>query len=263
MTAADHLQDPAGHVLMELGFGVERSEDGLHGSAPIVPEMHVPGTDVLRLSVLAAWVDIVTGLLAADVVGPRVPVTLDLDVHLVAPPHDLRWVHVRGRVAKAGRTVVVPTVEILDGDGRRIGFGAASFVVAPDPNVRMPEQTGLDGRRPGLARLRQPLAERVGLQRLEGGAVALPRSDDGLNAAGTVNGGLLALAVEEAALAHTPGATLGSMSLRYLQPVRVGPAVAVAEVRDGLGSVEVLDAGADDRVAIIATTRTAYTATPR
>jgi len=257
MAVSEDVQDDAGHVLMELGFGIERAGEELHGSAPIVPEMHVPGTDVLRISVLASWADMITGLLVADVVRPRVPVTLDLDVHLTAPPHDLAWVHVRGRVAKAGRTVVVPTVEILDQAERRIGFGTASFVVSPDPDVRMPEQTGVDGRPPGQARLRQPLAERVGLERRDDGAVALPRSEDGLNAAGTVNGGLLALAVEEAALARSPGATLASMSLRYLQPVRIGPAVALARVEGGLGRVEVRDAGAGDRLAIIATTHTA------
>lgn len=256
MTVSEDL-GPTDHVLAELGFGVRRAGDELHGSAPIVPEMHVPGTDVLRISVLATWVDMIAGLLAADVVGPRVPVTLELDVHLVAPPRDLSWVHVRGRVAKAGRMVVVPTVQLLDGDERPFGFGAGSFVVAPDPKLRMPEQTGLDGRPPGMARLRQPLADRVGLERRASGAVALPRSDDGLNAANTVNGGLLALVVEEAALSQTPGETLGSLALRYLQPVRVGPAVAVADVRGGLGHVEVRDAGADDRCAVIATTRTA------
>jgi acyl-coenzyme A thioesterase PaaI-like protein len=87
----------------------------------------------------------------------------------------------------------------------------------------------------------------------------LPRTTDGLNAAGTVNGGLIALAVEEAALSLTPGATLVSMALRYLRPVRTGPAVATAEVRAGLGRVEVLDAGGDGRPAVAATTRAAPT----
>ncbi len=250
--------DPSGHVVTELGLGVERVGDELHGSAPVVPEMHVPGTDVLRTSVLATWVDTVAGLLVVDVVRPRVPVTLELDVHLQAPPSGLGWVHLRGRVVKAGRTVVVPTVELLDEDGRSFGFGAASFMVAPDPDLRMPEGVGLEGRPPGASRLRQPLAERVGLEHRAPGVVALPRMDDGLNASNTVNGGLLALAVEDAALSLTPGATLESLALRYLQPVRIGPAVAVADVRDGLGRVAVRDAGAGDRRAVLATTRTAH-----
>lgn len=249
--------DASGHVLLELGLGVEQRDDELHGSAPIVPELHVPGTEVLRASVLATWVDTIAGLLVAGVVAPRVPVTLELDVQLHAPPRDVGWVHLRGRLAKVGRTVVVPTVDITDEHGRPLGFGAASFMVAPDPDLRMPEHTGLDGRPPGLARLRRPLAERVGVEHRDAGVAALARSEEGLNASGTVNGGLLALVVEEAALSLEPGATLVSLALRYLQPVRSGPAVAVAEVRGGLGRIEVRDAGADGRLSVLATTRSA------
>lgn len=256
-TTSDAAHPGGGHVLLELGLGVERLGDELHGSAPIVPEMYVPGTDVLRTSVLATWVDTIAGLLVAGVVAPRVPVTLELDVHLHEPPQKLTWAHLRGRVVKAGRTVVVPTIDVLDGDGRRLGFGAASFMVAPDPTLRMPEGTGLDGRPPGMARLHRPLAERVGIEHRRPGVVSLPRSDEGLNSSNTVNGGLLALTVEEAALSLEPGASLVSLALRYLQPVRTGPAVAHAEVRGGLGRVEVCDAGADDRVAVLATTHSA------
>jgi acyl-coenzyme A thioesterase PaaI-like protein len=257
MAVAVEAPDPSGHVLLELGLGTERRGDELHGSAPIVPEMHVPGTDVLRISVLATWLDTIAGLLVADVVAPRVPVTLELDVHLHSPPRALEWVHLHGRLAKVGRTVVVPHVDLLDQEGRPLGFGAASFMVAPDPQLRMPERTGMEGRPPGMARLRQPLAERVGIEHREPGVVALPRSEEGLNASNTVNGGLLALAVEEAALSADQGAPLVSMALRYLQPVRIGPAVAVAEVCRGLGRVEVRDAGAEERRAALATTRRA------
>jgi acyl-coenzyme A thioesterase PaaI-like protein len=104
-----------------------------------------------------------------------------------------------------------------------------------------------------------PLAERAGCHRRAPGVAVLPRSDDGLNAAGSVNGGLIALAVEEAALSLTPGTTLVSMALRYLRPVRSGPAVATAEVLSGLGRVEVRDAGGDDRPAVTAVTRAAGT----
>ena len=71
-----------------------------------------------------------------------------------------------------------------------------------------------------------------------------------------MDGGLLALGIEEAALSLTPGASLASLDVRYLQPVRVGPVVARAEVRGGLGRVEVRDAGNDDRLSVVATTRT-------
>jgi acyl-coenzyme A thioesterase PaaI-like protein len=83
----------------------------------------------------------------------------------------------------------------------------------------------------------------------------LPRSDDGLNSSNTLNGGLIALVTEEAALSLSPGATLSSLSLRYLRPIRVGPAVASAQARSGLGQIEVRDAGNDNRLSVLATAR--------
>jgi acyl-coenzyme A thioesterase PaaI-like protein len=110
--------------------------------------------------------------------------------------------------------------------------------------------------RPHPPALEVPFAERAGCERTAAGVASIPLRPDGLNASGTLNGGLLALVVEEAALSAAPGDTLSSLSMRYAQPVRVGPAVAMADVHDGLGDVVVRDVGREDRVAVIATTRT-------
>jgi len=247
----------AEHILSELGFAVGRAGDGVLGSAQVVPEMWMPGTTSLRTSILATWVDHVSGLAAIGVLAPRVPVTLELDVHVYeqAPSHGT--VHVASRLVKAGRSVVVCGVDITDNDGHLVAIGAASFMAAPDPRLELPTHISLDAL-PTTSRglLRLPFAERAGCRRGEPGVAVLPRSADGLNASGTVNGGLIALVVEEAALSLTPGATLSSMALRYLRPVRTGPAVATADVRAGLGRVEVRDAGGDDRPVVTATTRT-------
>jgi acyl-coenzyme A thioesterase PaaI-like protein len=246
----------AGHILTELGFAVGRAGEGVLGSAQVVPEMWAPGTTSLRTSILATWVDHVSGLAAIGVLAPRVPVTLELDVHVYeqAPSHGT--VHVASRLVKAGRSVVVCGVDITDDDGHLVAIGAASFMAAPDPRIELPAHISLDAMPTTRGRLRVPFAERAGCRRREPGVAVLPRSDDGLNASGTVNGGLIALVVEEAALSLTPGATLSSMALRYLRPVRTGPAVATADVRAGLGRVEVRNAGGDDRPVVTATTRT-------
>src|SRR5262249_48900904 len=142
-------------------------------------------------------------------------------------------------------------------DGEPLGFAHATFMAAPNPSLRMPTVVRDEGLlRPHPARLEVPFAERAGCEREAPGVASIPMRPDGLNASGTLNGGLLALAGEEAALSADRGGTLlASMSMRYTQPVRVGPAVARAEVRDGLGNVVVRDAGRDDRLAVIATTR--------
>jgi acyl-coenzyme A thioesterase PaaI-like protein len=239
------------HILQELGFLLRRSGDEIHGTAQVAPEMWAPDTTSLRTSILAAWTDHAAGYLAIDLLGPRIPTTLELDVHLYQPAPGHGAIHAVARTVKAGRAVVVLTVDFTDDAGQQIAVGTGSFMAVPDPTLTLPP----DIPRPeALAdsgvRLQVPLAERAGCERREPGVA------DGLNSAGTINGGLAALAVEEAALSLTPGATLASMALRYLRPARIGPAVATADVLAGLGRVEVRDAGSDDRLAIVATTRT-------
>jgi acyl-coenzyme A thioesterase PaaI-like protein len=254
------MVDRANHVLLELGFTVQRTAGEIHGVADIVPEMWAPGTTSLRTSILATWCDTAAGHLCIDALQPRVPVTLELDVHAYQPPPSTGTVHAVARVLKAGRAVMVVAVDFTDQDGEPIAIGTASFMAAPDPGVSIDvdtvEMARLANEATAGRRLQVPLAERIGYERPEPGVVVLHRSDDGLNASNTVNGGLIAVAAEEAALSLSPGATLSSLALRYLRPVRVGPAVARATWRAGLGQVEVRDAGSGDRLAVVATTRT-------
>jgi len=254
MTAIDESPDVRPYIIMELGFVIARHGDGLKGSAVVTPEMHVPGAPVLRTSILAAWVDHLAGMLAVEAIAPQVPVTLDLDVQLYRPGPYSGQVHGVGRPVKVGRSVFVAAVEFTSDDGEPLGFGTASFMSSRDPGAKMPTKLSLDA--PVVARrLSVPLAERAGCERTEVGVATLSRSEDGLNAANTVNGGLIALVAEEAALSLVPGATLSSLSLRYLQPVRIGPVVATASHRSGLGQVEVRDKGSDSRLSAVATTR--------
>jgi acyl-coenzyme A thioesterase PaaI-like protein len=252
--SSDDLLSP--HIIRELGFVVTDLGEDLRGWAPVVPEMFVPGTRTIRTSVLATWVDLASGLLVSEVITPRVPVTLELDVHLHRRPDDLTAVHVVARTLKVGRSVVAVAVGVGEIDGEMVGMGAASFMAAPDPVLTMPRSSTLAaGDRLERGRLTIPFAERARCERRAPGVAVLPRSGDGLNASNTVNGGLIALTVEEAVLSIAPDSTLSSLAMRYLPPVRRGPAIATATVIEGLGSVEVRDAGSDDRLAVVATTR--------
>jgi acyl-coenzyme A thioesterase PaaI-like protein len=244
------------HVLGELGFAIRRAGDELHGSADLTEHVLVPGAPHLRTSVLAIWADTLAGLLAALAVGPRVPVTLDLTVQLHAPAPGSGPVRAFGRTLRAGRTVIVAEVDFhAGGQAEPFAVATAAFMTAHDPALRLPDELSIDA--PASAvRLAAPLAERAACRRDEPGRVVLDRTEDGLNAAKTMNGGLLALAAEEAALSLAPpGSTLETLGLRYLQPARIGPAVAVATRRGGLGRVEVRDTGNGDRLCVLATTR--------
>lgn len=253
-------QDAArGHIMSETGMVVRLDGDGITGQAQVVPELHVPGTDVLRTSVLAGWADMLTGLLAMGASPDRVPVTLDLAVDVVAAVHGCPVLEGRCRLVKAGRSVVVLAVDFTV-EGEVVALGSGAFVPSPDLQFTLPPLADLVadmGRQPHPP-LRLPLAERAECARRSPGVAVMPRREDGLNATRTVNGALLALAAEEAALsAAAPGATLTSLSLRYLRPVRVGPVVATARTHGVFSRIEIRDEGAEGRLAISGTARTA------
>ncbi|PPJ32209.1 PaaI family thioesterase [Nocardia nova] len=245
---------PRRHVLLELGFATRRAGDEVHGSATIVPELHAPGTAHLRTSILATWADTVAGLLASLVMHPRVPVTLELDVNLYRPAPAAGQLEAIGRTVKVGRSVFVAEIDFAV-DGEPLALAGASFMVAPDPDLQLPRALSID-MPAGRDRLTTPLAERLRCERVRPGVAVLPRTDEVLNAAGSVNGGLIAVAAEEAVLSLAPGDSLSFLGLRYLQPAKVGPVTATATLRGGVGRVDLRDTGADDRLATIATART-------
>lgn len=243
------------HMLNELGFRVRRTGAELHGAAEVTPYMHAPGTARLRTSILATWADMLGGLLSLEVLAPRAPVTLELDVHLNRPAPTAGLVRAVGRQVKAGRSVFVAGVEFFDARGDLFGFGAGSFMVAPGTTFTVPERTSVDAP-PHPSQLSVPLAERAGCVRTATGVAEIQLSPDGLNSTNTMHGGLVAMAAEEAALSLSPGQTLSSLTVRYLNSVRVGPAVAVATGRGGLSQVELRDTGNGDKLAALVTART-------
>lgn len=250
----DDDQSTTQHLLSELGHVVTRVGEELHATASVSTQMHVPGVPHLRTSILAIWADILSGLLVAEALAPRVPVTVELDVHLYRPAPESGIVNGVGRTIKTGRSVFVAGVEFTAEGGDAVAFAAASFMSAPDPTVSLPSKLIVDLPR-SERRLSVPFAERAGCERRSPGVAVLARSEDGLNSANTVNGGLIALAAEDAALSLSPGTTLCSLGIRYLQPVRVGPVVATATQEHGLGLVELRDGGNGGRLSAIATTR--------
>ena len=163
-----------------------------------------------------------------------------------------------GRVQKSGRSVSVLSIDIADGDERPLGFAHATFMAAPNPSLRMPTIV----RDEGLLRPHPPTPR--GAVRRAGGLRsprrrAWRRSRSGPTAStprAPSTAGSSRSSSRRRRCRRNPAPRLSSLSMRYAQPVRVGPAVGAADVRDGLGNVVVRDAGRDDRLAVIATTRT-------
>jgi acyl-coenzyme A thioesterase PaaI-like protein len=257
---AEFARKHSRHMLSELQFLPERAgPDGgeVHGEAEVTPFVHVPGAPHLRTSVLAMWSDMLGGILSLIAMRPRVSVTLELDVHLYRPAPSSGIVRAEGRTTKAGRSVHVAEVSFLDDTGEEFGFSTTSFMAAHDTSFTAPSTKTSMRLRRNPSRLSVPLAERAGLVRRDRGVAELPLSDDGLNSTDTMHGGLIAMVAEESVLSlGEPGAMVCSLQVRYLSPVRAGPAVATARGRDGLYRCELRDSGNGNRIAALATART-------
>jgi acyl-coenzyme A thioesterase PaaI-like protein len=239
-------------ALRALGFMTRAEGDLVIGDAPITPEMWIPGTQVLRTSVLSIWADVAAGHLAVFTYHPRIPVTLDLDVHLYRQPVGTGWIEARASIVKAGRSIVVARVD-LTLDGEPLGVAGCSFMVSPDPEHLAPGgfEVNTQGSR---GHLEVPFAERVGATQAAPGVGEVPLRLGNMNAVGSIQGGLVGLAVEEALLSVAPGSVMTSLSLRYLRPYRVGPARATVELSDDLAVVRVTD-GDDAKLSSTATAR--------
>jgi len=252
---------PRKHTVLELGLGLNLVEDedgqrGLDGVATVVPEMYVPGTTALCMSVMAMWTDLLAGVLCGFFLEPRVPVTLDLAVDFVRPPVDLTEVHGTARMIKTGRQVLNVGLEYTV-NGETLAIGTAGFMPVPDASLTLPHtSTAIVEHHTGEGRLSKPYFERVGIARRSPGVSTLAKTAATTNASNTINGGLVVAAVEDAVLSTAaPGEVMGSLLLRYLRPLRVGPAVARATRVGDTARVEVTDEGSDDRLGILATTR--------
>ncbi len=244
------------HVLGPIMMATRRVGDELVGSCPIGPGMRVPGTSTVLLAPLVVWADIIGGRLSISELAPRVPVTLDLEVQLATPSRPVARITATGRVVKAGRSVVVIGVRFTDETGGLVGVASAAFMAAGDPSLVMPPVAWED---PDTALppapLDRSLVEQAGCEVRGPGVAAVYRTVHGLNSSNTINGGLIAVAAEQAALSLNPAVPLASITLRYLRPVRVGPAVATATAHGALTEVEVRDAGVDDKLAVQVVTR--------
>ena len=241
-------------VVAELGIESEVHEGLVIGRSEVVQEACVPGTDILRTSVIGTWADVIAGIIAGYAIDPRIPLTLDLEVHIINPARVGMRISSEATPVKIGRTVTVCEAAFREEQsGEPLAVSICSFIASPDPSHVFPGGFPLlEGMN---QRLTQPLAERIGSRTIGPGLVEVPHRPDGLNASGAIQGGLVAFAAEEAALSLSEEpAIVESLNLRYLRPFSMGPARAVAS-RDGATSiVRLTDVGAG-KLGAIATIR--------
>jgi acyl-coenzyme A thioesterase PaaI-like protein len=241
----------AGSIVGQLGLRTTLQGPITRGVAGVIDELCIPGTSTLRTSVLATWVDIVSGAVAGTAIDPRIPLTLDLEVQLHRPIPSGVEVGLEAEAVKVGRSIVLSEVRIADAaSGEPFGLALVSFVASPNP------EHVFEGGFPTLAhldrRLDMPLADRVGGTVVGPGTFDLPRRPDGLNASGAIQGGLVVFGAEEAVRAACKAPLVAtSLTIRYLRPFTIGPARCIADVRDDFAMVRLTDRGTGKLGAVV------------
>lgn len=222
---------------------------------------HLRGAgDTIRAGALLTMADTVGGMCAGLAALPGWVVSTNLMLRTVPGAH-VGPLTLDSRVLRAGRKAIVTQVEIRDaGDGDAcVADGVLTSAVLE------PEGGPPDFPRP--MQLVPPVSDEPILPLLEffsvgshPDGVALPITDRVRNPWGILHGGATAVLVDAAGThAIGEGSITADVALHFMRPGRVGPAVArptvVGERADGhVVRVEVVDAGADDRVMAVAVT---------
>jgi acyl-coenzyme A thioesterase PaaI-like protein len=239
----------------DLVFEFDVTDDGTHGQgrASITPMMRSTGSRV-RPAVLLTIADCIAGVPAMHVSSPRLAVTLDMMVRIVADQVGDE-LEVTSDVLKQGRNAVASEVRFTDaGTGELSALSFLTFMTSPRPqdlSPPVPDAMRFTGTLPVT------FPERVGLRIISPGVTELDRRPFVVQAAGSLQGGMVALLGETAAESLT-GRPVVELDARFFTGVRVGPGRATAEVvGDGLVRVEVRDIGNADRLAALVTARVA------
>jgi len=240
-------------IISELGMGIEYGDGVIRGRAEVQKHACVPGSGVVRTSVLATWADVVTGVIAAHTINPRIPLTLDLEVQVQQQVMAGTPIVAEAAALKVGRTIMVCEARFRHEEtGAPLAAALGSFIASPNPDHVF--EGGFPSVRAIATRLSEPFADRAACTVVEHGTAEVPHQPGNLNSSGGIQGGILALAAEEAAASLCDKPTpLASINLRYLRPFTVGPARAVAEGDSHSAIVRVTDAGTHKLGAIVTT----------
>lgn len=209
-------------------YGFARRADP---EAPLVLEPYdeICRGGVLRATVVASAIDLVGGFATRALAGVDATFTADLSLRIPRPGRPARLT-ARSETLRAGRRLVTTGVRLETDDGATYAEGVTTFTrIARDPSeVADPAALATPDTIPSHP-LTRPLTETVGIEcdAAGSGCVRVPLRATLRNPEGVMQGALVALLVEEAALdlagADGRGATITSLDLRYLAAATDGP----------------------------------------
>jgi len=212
-----------------LGISLWTEGDLALARAEVQPEFFAPGTDRVRMGVLATLVDMVAGSPAHSIINP----TVDLRVSLLAPAPTSGAIELVTYPVKSGRLLFIGETLLHTGDvARPFARSVCTFMNKP-----------LDSERTGIFPVGLLGAEHydasLQLREPEPGVFEMDNHDIVRNGAnGTVQGGAQALLAELAGeraleLSEASDHEAVDLEIRYLNRVKEGPVVARAEVVPG------------------------------
>ena len=222
---------PPGHLLRRLAISVlpdAADRQVLYSSIPLVPELFVDGR--FRLSVIATMVDMAAGTMSVGITQPDWTATFDMATHRVGEAEPGAMADGVTRLVRSGKNIVVSETTVSAG-GHTIAYAETTFSRLPHrdgtPAAVAVDQPKHYGR--GELPLPAPLAEVIGFRRQQPGVVELDLQPLIRNSTGSIQGGVSAMAMEEAALHLAgPGSTLDFLHVYYLSADRTGPYHATA-----------------------------------
>ena len=270
---ADHTHelhaDARAHFMATMGFDHDLDDHSAWGTVTIGSYLQsAPGWP--GVAALLTFADVLIGRLASQRTAPRISVTADLGIRVIAAPPPDGVITMTASLVKAGRSMSVGETEFrAAGSGDLIATSLGTFLASPRPIDEVPDGFANDDRRPadGSSRAAETFVDQVGLRIVGDGAVEITLRPDLLNATQSLQGGLVALLGEVAAQNAATSAAghphvVDSLEVHYLAAARVGPfrgtgRVLAVDRNSAVVRVEVRDPGRDDRVVsvLMATTR--------
>jgi acyl-coenzyme A thioesterase PaaI-like protein len=264
-TGSEGTGGEGAHPILELGLDVRPGADGADlwgGDALVPPGACVPGTRFPLASVLVIYADMIAGMQARVITLPQMSVTVDLCVDILAPESIGRAVGeiaIESRLLRAGKRMIVTETTFLLPDGEPLGVCTGSFSAISRTHNILADSGEPPPPRHQRPLLTLPFAERVGVTSASPGVAELARGAGMGNSTDSLMGGYAALLGEMAALSRMEADTgrpylLDRLHVRYLAPIRVGPARAVVRLTGGtpdrrLAFVEVRDTARPDEIA--------------
>lgn len=271
---------PRNHILRDLRVSVEFQDQARAViRAPVVPQIRT-GDGSLQIGVVATMIDVLGGALTVRAVHPDWMATASLSVHLSGRPV-CDTIAAAGKVIRAGRTMVIIDVDIVEGDGnpggsgKPVGTAMMTFSRLPrregtptfEPDMEVSETVDFAMEGSGL---KLPCRDAVGVRVLDvaAGVAELEMKAYIRNSLGVLQGGMIAVLSETAAelaagaAARKPMMTK-DLAIQYVSQGRRGPfrtRTRLLRTTDdtALTRVEVVDRGKEDRlIAVVMNTSVA------